>query len=535
METKKISISIFQIFIIVVIIIALVVVAIVVKDLIKKNTEEPVKNVFLGTGTKEDAYQISKIEDLINFSINLNQGETYKNQYFILNNSIDFQDDNSYLNPQDTSFGDLNNDGKVDGIKQELTTGQVFIKVGSDNEKNNQNNEPIFEGNFNGNGKIISNLIIDVPAEQINDSIGLFYNNQGIINDLKVVANIVIPNVSEKTASIGIIAGKNSGTIQKCKVEGEIIANTENVNNLAIAGVVGENTGNILDSSSDVNISSNQLKAGITAKNTKIDDIENSGEITNCTNNGTIVETENTDYYTAGIVAINEKGKITSCTNTGRLEAKLVAGVVGKTTGDVVACTNTGSISNLKITSNDDEITGGIAGTLEDANIENCKNGKEGRIKGLTYIGGIVAQNKGYISLCTNEGELSKIDDVKANTIYIGGISGVNFSGSKTITSKNYGNINSKEDTLIMMGGICGNLEANSIIDYCENNAFVDSYGRKIHRNLDTTKKCNSCKTGGGGKAIRSATGGELFIGLIYGNAPGIEEVEILEIEGEDE
>ena len=186
METKKISISIFQIFIIVVIIIALVVVAIVVKDLIKKNTEEPVKNVFLGTGTKEDAYQISKIEDLINFSINLNQGETYKNQYFILNNSIDFQDDNSYLNPQDTSFGDLNNDGKVDGIKQELTTGQVFIKVGSDNEKNNQNNEPIFEGNFNGNGKIISNLIIDVPAEQINDSIGLFYNNQGIINELKV-------------------------------------------------------------------------------------------------------------------------------------------------------------------------------------------------------------------------------------------------------------------------------------------------------------------------------------------------------------
>ena len=40
--------------------------------------------------------------------------------------------------------------------------------------------------------------------------------------------------------------------------------------------------------------------------------------------------------------------------------------------------------------------------------------------------------------------------------------------------------------------------------------------------------------TGGGGRAERSATGGELFIGLIYGNAPGIEEVEILEIEGEE-
>lgn len=522
MKTKRISISIFQILIFVVVIIAIAIAVIVIKD---KNKGKPIENKLLGTGTKEDAYQISKIEDLLTFVINLNQGESYKDKYFVLNTSLDFQDDNSYLNPQDTSFGDLNNDGQIDAIKQELTTGKVFIKT----KKNNT--EVLFEGNFNGNGKTINNLLIDVPEEQVTDSIGLFRNNCGVIQDLKVVAKVFIPNVEEKTANIGIIAGKNSGTLQKCIVEGEIVANTENSNNtFAIAGIVGENTGSILDSSSDVDITANNLKAGIVAKNIKAD--ENSGVITNCTNNGHISELESTEQYTAGIVAINEKGKITNCTNNGKLEGKLVGGIAGISTGELIACINTGDINNLKVGSDDTEIAGGIVGILDNTTIENCKN--TGKVKGLTYISGIAAQNKGSISLSRNDGELSKINGTKANTIYIGGVSGVNYSNSKIVTSKNYGNIHATEDTLIMMGGICGNLEANSIIDYCENNGFVNSFGRKIHRNEDMTQKCNSCKTGGGGRAERSATGGELFIGLIYGNAPGIEEVEILEIEGEE-
>lgn len=533
MKTKKVSISIFQILILIVVIIAIVVVTIVVKNEIAKNKVTPVEELFTGTGTKEDAYQISKIEDLVKFSIKLNQGESYKDQYFILSTSLDFQDDNSYANPQDTSFGDLNNDGQIDTIKQELTTGKVFIKAEKTNKKDKDNKEIAFEGNFNGNGKTINNLLMDVPEDQIEDSIGLFRNNCGTIQDLKVVAKMFVPNVEGKTASIGIIAGKNSGTLQKCKVEGEMVANTENTNNtIMIAGIVGENTGTIVDSSSDVDITANHLKAGIVAKNVNTGDNENSGVITNCTNNGYINELENTEQYTAGIVAINEKGKITNCTNNGKLEGKLVGGIAGTSTGEIIACINTGDISNLKTESDDNEIAGGIVGILDNTTIENCKN--TGKVKGLTYISGIAAQNKGSISLSRNDGELSKISGTKANTIYIGGVSGVNYSNSKTVTSKNYGNIHATEDTLIMMGGICGNLEANSIIDYCENNGFVNSFGRKIHRNEDMTKKCNSCKTGGGGRAERSATGGELFIGLIYGNTPGIEEVEILEIEGEE-
>lgn len=531
MKTKRISISIFQILIFIVVIIAIVSAVMVLKNIIIKNNTKPIENKLLGTGTKEDAYQISKIEDLITFAINLNRGESYKGKYFILNTSLDFQDDNSYLNPQDTSFGDLNNDGQIDTIKQELTTGKVFIK--SKKSSNKDTEKIVFEGNFNGNGKTINNLLIDVPEDQVADSIGLFCDNCGVIQDLKVVAKVFIPNVEAKTANIGIIAGKNSGTLQKCIVEGEIVANTDNSNNtLIIAGMVGENTGTILDSSSDVDITANHLKAGIVAKNIRSDGNENSGVIANCTNNGHISELESTEQYTAGIVAINEKGKITNCTNNGKLEGKLVGGIAGISTGELIACINTGDINNLKVGSDDTEIAGGIVGILDNTTIENCKN--TGRVKGLTYISGIAAQNKGSISLSRNDGELSKINGTKANTVYIGGISGVNYSNSKIVTSKNYGNIHATEDTLIMMGGICGNLEANSIIDYCENNGFVNSFGRKIHRNEDMTQKCNSCKTGGGGRAERSATGGELFIGLIYGNAPGIEEVEILEIEGEE-
>ena len=125
----------------------------VLKDVIGKNKVTSIENKFSGTGTKEDAYQISKVEDLITFFINLNQGESYKDQYFILNTSLDFQDDNSYLNPQDTSFGDLNNDGQIDNIKQELTTGKVFIKVEKNNKKEKDNKEIVFEGNFKRKGK----------------------------------------------------------------------------------------------------------------------------------------------------------------------------------------------------------------------------------------------------------------------------------------------------------------------------------------------------------------------------------------------
>lgn len=103
--------------------------------------------------------------------------------------------------------------------------------------------------------------------------------------------------------------------------------------------------------------------------------------------------------------------------------------------------------------------------------------------------------------------------------VYLGGITGYNYSGSRISNSKNYGNIKSDQDNLVIVGGVCGYLENNSFIDYCENNSFITAVGKIITPNEDTSLKCTSCVSNGGGKAGTSESG-ELYIGLIYGKCP---------------
>ena len=311
-----------------------------------------------------------------------------------------------------------------------------------------------------------------------------------------------------------MLAGKNSGIIQKCKAEGEIKLVTDKETEILVAGLAGENVGKIIDSVNEVNIESNCTKAGVTAKNTKIEGTEDSGVITNCTNNGNISEEKSYNKYTAGIVALNEKGTITNCTNNGKISGKKVGGTIGFSTGDVIASKNTGELNNITENLDNNEIAGGIVATLEGGTIENCKN--TGKVTGVTYIGGITGQNKGVITQSRNDGELKKIDQPSMGNVYLGGITGYNYSGSRISNSKNYGNIKSDQDNLVIVGGVCGYLENNSFIDYCENNSFITAVGKRITPNEDTSLKCTSCVSNGGGKAGASESG-ELYIGLIYG------------------
>lgn len=156
-------------------------------------------------------------------------------------------------------------------------------------------------------------------------------------------------NIENTKVLIGTISAKNSGIIQTCKTEGTITANINaESSNIEVAGICAENSGKIIDTANSIAIISNQLKAGIVALNYVENNTENSGEITNCTNEGKIEEQTGSKYYTAGIVADNQNGNITSCTNNGKIDGKIVGGIVGKSTGYIVACQNTAEISNLK-------------------------------------------------------------------------------------------------------------------------------------------------------------------------------------------
>ena len=50
--------------------------------------------------------------------LDINKGRTYDGKHFVLQTNLNLQEDSSYNNPNDKSFGDLNNDGKTEEIKK---------------------------------------------------------------------------------------------------------------------------------------------------------------------------------------------------------------------------------------------------------------------------------------------------------------------------------------------------------------------------------------------------------------------------------
>lgn len=510
MRSKKISISVFQIFITLLIVIGITIAVMIIKKnanfgnaLISKKLGS-----FTGNGTVETPYKIETIEDLVNLSKDVNNGKTYSNQYFELTNKLDFQEDSSYSNANG-KYGDFNRDGKVESIKVELTTGKGFPTIGNSEDKP-------FEGIFKGNDNTINNLLINVNSEYEYAFVGLFGNNKGKILNIKLSGKISVEdNLENKEIHLGMLNARNQGLIQACNVEGEIyaISNGDNMT-VEVAGIAAENMGKIVDSASKVNIIANQTKAGIVAKNVVSPDIENSGEIINCTNEGNIKETTGSNYYTAGVIAENQQGNITSCNNNGRIEGRKAGGIAGISTGYIVACQNTGSISNVKEDSNDAETVGGIVGVLDTATVENCKN--TGDISGINDIGGIAGENKGTISQSRNEGSVSKISSTIGKTINIGGLVGKNTPTSRLTNSKNYGKVTSETDTLVNLGGICGTIYNDSIVELCESNGVLYGSAKIINPNEDVSIRCASCISNNGGNA-ETADFGELNIGIIYG------------------
>ena len=520
MKTKQISISIFQIIIFILVVVAIIFTIFFLVKNIKKdyNASEDINHQFAGTGTLDDPYKIEKVEDLIKLFINVSNGNSYKDTYFKLMNKIDFLDEDSYSNINDTSYGDINEDGNIAGIKDELTSGNGIYGIINKYVKMDGDNTTIcsFDGSFNGDNNQITNLQITIPVVNNQSYVGLFAINKGTISNLKIIGNINSTNeiIENTNMFIGMLTSKNEGTIQSCTVAGtiKISENSENAK-ILLGGLVGENIGTILDSSSSINIESNCEKAGITAKNSVDSSIANSGTITNCSNNGEIKEVSYSNNYTAGIVAENY-GTLTSCTNNGKIIGKIVGGIACYSAGEIIASQNTAKVQNLEQNSNDDEKTGGIVALLEKGIIENCKN--TGEVMGTNVIGGIASENKGNILNCSNEASISKFSETLNGSVYIGGIAGVNYTEGKISNSKNLGQIASSSDNIVCLGGICGIMYNNSIIEFCENNGNLLGEGKTITPNEDLTDKCTSCTNTGGGN-IAQIQFGELQVGVIYG------------------
>ena len=425
---------------------------------IKQVTDEN-PGVLEGSGIESDPYTINSIEDLVVFSYNVRNGNTYEGEFVNLGLSLDFNQDISYVNSNREDYTQYGYNGK---LKEMLTTGSGFLPIGkydideiSNEELVRQNN---FEGIFDGKGNVIKNLYINEVAEKDVEQIGLFASNCGEIKNLGLV-NVDI-YIEGKTISTGGIAGATFGNINKCYTDGNI----------------------------ETNVTLWSRTGGVTGT------IRKDLEILECLNNANITVTNLTDTGEttgAGIVAgqsNNVKVQINKCYNTGNISAFsekqniLLGGIgIGITNGKITNCYNKGKIEAKSNNSNNIRI-GGISGNMNyETEIKNCYNiGNivfDGKIDSTSvFIGGICGYS---IGAKINNVYNAKDIEIKGNTktIRIGGLCGSFFEEELT-NVYNIGKIIAKNTTSENIGSITGSVTNTVILKDC--NYLKETYSKPI-------------------------------------------------------
>lgn len=143
-----------------------------------------------GSGTQDDPYLIINPSQLLKLADDVNSGQKYYGKFFKLGNDID-----------------------MDGI--------AFEGIG----KGSGSNE--FQGNFNGDNKIISNVTIDRPTE---DYIGFFGKP-----DYGTIKNLILDGASiTGRFYVGVLAGKCQRNIQNCLVLNSSVTTNTGTNDIGI-------------------------------------------------------------------------------------------------------------------------------------------------------------------------------------------------------------------------------------------------------------------------------------------------------------
>lgn len=275
----------------------------------------------------------------------------------------------------------------------------------------------IFQGNFDGNNKIIQNLTINRPSESI---IGLF----GYILNSRI-ENLGVENCNITGQYIvGGLWGRAQGfTNANCHITG-------NVSGKRYIGGIG----------------------GFTYSD---------GSITDCYVTGNL---NGTDQYLGGLIGYNQGTSISNCYTTCDVNGNNdIGGLVGenRTNSPISNCYTTGYISGQN------DIGGLIGLNTTISLISNCYT--TSNVNGNLNIGGFVGRNiEGPISKCYATGNVS-------GNRYIGGFTGTNAYGPISNCYAN-GNVNGNGDNV---GGFAG-YNNNTSISKCYATGNVKGNGDKI-------------------------------------------------------
>ena len=178
----------------------------------------------------------------------------------------------------------------------------------------------------------------------------------------------------------------------------------------------------------------------------------NDGEISNCYNFSTVVETSS-NGYAGGVCGYNYGGKVLNSYNNGIISGYIKTGGVcgyNQNNGEITNCYNSGTVSGK---GNANQIAGVCGYNDSNCTISGCYN--TGTVSGINS-GGVCLDNNGTVKNCYNTGTVS------GQNVH-GGVCGSNSKG--TITScYNRGEVNGTGGDV---GGICGKIGSSSSTTNC--------------------------------------------------------------------
>lgn len=171
-------------------------------------------------GSMEKPFEINCIEDLIEFSIMSNGGseelnipkDNFSNKYIKLKRNLDFSSIFSYNDYKTRKFGDINKNGSIENIKEELTNKNEgcygFPMIG---------NRTDYSGNFDGNSYEIKNVYIksETQAAFFGSSPTYVCNNKIVIKNL-IITGDIISTQKEAGGFIAHYINKGSLVIENC-------------------------------------------------------------------------------------------------------------------------------------------------------------------------------------------------------------------------------------------------------------------------------------------------------------------------------
>jgi hypothetical protein len=231
-----------------------------------------------------------------------------------------------------------------------------------------------FRGNFNGNGKVISNLTINRPTTNYQ---GLFgYLNGGTIKNLGV-ENCNITGQEY----IGGLAG-SGGSYENCYVTGAVNGTR------IIGGLVGSAGSSITNCYTTCTVTGSDFVGGLVGNA--------SASITNCYTTGNVNGSDNV----GGLTGANTGNLIQKCYATGNISGNAnVGGLVGHNTASssinsrVRDCYATGNVTGSE------SYVGGLVG--QNAYVGVIENSyASGNVIGNNYVGGLSGSGSagGYVS-----------------------------------------------------------------------------------------------------------------------------------------